>query len=144
MTVNPDEYMPKTVEYCHFQNRFVVRILETDQIWTGEDNFTLEKPKLDVRIMPDPPRSFRPAKIYVRFVNPLDHELSKCLFNLEAPGINFPSGDKYRFPNIKAKEKVDLEVEVMPTRSGHTTIVVTFNANELYNVTGTRKISIIN
>ena len=52
MTVQPEEYMPKTVEYCHFLNRFIVRVRETEQLWTGEDDFILEKPKLDIRIIP--------------------------------------------------------------------------------------------
>ena len=52
MTVQPEEYMPKTVEYCHFLNRFIVRVRETEQLWTGEDDLILEKPKLDIRIIP--------------------------------------------------------------------------------------------
>ena len=50
---------------------------------------------------------------------------------------------KHKFKNIKAKEKVDFELEITPNRTGQTTIVATFNANELYNIIGSRKISII-
>ena len=142
MTVQPEEYMPKTVEYCHFLNRFVVRIPETEQIWTGEDNFTLEKPKLDIRIFPDTPRMLREAKIYIRLINPLSHELTQCYFNVECPGLELKTS-RQKFRNIKAKEKVDLELEATPIRTGQTTIVATFSANELYNVTGSRKIAII-
>lgn len=143
MTVQPDEYMPKTVEYCHFLNRFIVKVRQTDQVWTGEDNFILEKPKLDIRMLPDTPRVFRPAKIFIRFINPLDVELSKCSFSIESPGIDTGRQRKIKFRNIKAKEKVDFEADVTPLRAGQTTIVATFNANELYNVIGSRKISIL-
>ena len=44
MTVTPEEYMPRTVEYCHFSNLFLVNVKETGQTWTGEDDFLLEKP----------------------------------------------------------------------------------------------------
>ena len=91
MTIHPEEYMPKTVEYAHFINRFVVRVKESGQLWTGEDNFLLEKPKLDIRILPDTPRVLRPAKIYIRFANPLDVELSRCTFNIGKYIIMEPS-----------------------------------------------------
>ena len=60
----------------------------------------------------------------------------------EAPGVSIQK-QRHKFRNIKAKEKVDFEMEVIPTRSGQSTIVATFNANELYSITGSRKISII-
>ena len=142
MTVQPEEYMPKTVEYCHFINRFIVRVKDTDQLWTGEDNFILEKPKLDIRVIPDTPRALRTAKIFVRFANPLDIELTKCSFTFEAPGIRM-AYPKYKFRNVKAKEKVDIDFEVTPIRHGQTTIVATFNSNELFNIIGSKKISII-
>ena len=90
----------------------------------------------------DTPRASRPAKIYIRFANPLDLDLSRCNFTVEAPGLRiFNSRQKYR--NVKAKEKVEFELEVTPIRPGPTTIVATFNSNELYNVTGSKKISVI-
>ena len=120
----------------------MVRVKETDQIWTGEDNFILEKPKFDIRILPDTPRIHRQAKLFIRFVNPLEQELTRCTFSIEAPGITI-SKQKHKFKNIKAKEKVDFELEGIPNRTGQTTIVATFNSNELYNIIGSRKISII-
>ena len=142
MTVQPEEYVPKTVEYCHFLNRFIVRVKETGQLWTGEDNFILEKPKLDIRIIPDAPRALRPAKLFIRFINPLDMELTGCNFTFEAPGVRILNA-KQKFRNVKAKEKIDFDLEITPIRAGQTTIVATFNANELYNIVGSKKISII-
>ena len=51
MVVEPEDYMPKTVEYCQFISRFMVTVEETGQSWTGEDDFILEKPKLHVSIL---------------------------------------------------------------------------------------------
>ena len=61
----------------------MVRVKETDQVWTGEDNFILEKPKLETRVLPDTPRIHRPTKIYIRFINPLDQELSRFIWKQE-------------------------------------------------------------
>ncbi len=46
MEVEPADYMPKAVEHCQFVNRFLVKVSQTGQIWHGEDDFVLEKPKL--------------------------------------------------------------------------------------------------
>ncbi len=99
MTVQSEEYMPKTVEYCHFLNRFIARVKETDQLWTGEDNFILEKPKLEIRVVPDTPRVNRGAKIYVRLSNPLNIELTRCYFTVESPGLLNDVKHKFRCDN---------------------------------------------
>ncbi len=46
MEVYPTDYMPKAVEHCQFVNRFLVKVMQTGQVWHGEDVFVLEKPKL--------------------------------------------------------------------------------------------------
>ena len=50
MEVDPSDYMPKAVEYCQFRSMFLVTVRETGQTWTGEDDFTLTKPRLTVRL----------------------------------------------------------------------------------------------
>ena len=44
---------------------------------------------------------------------------------------------------ILGEEKVEHELEATPWRSGTTFLVASFNANELYNITGTKKVAII-
>ena len=51
MEVDPSDYMPKAVEYCQFRSMFLVTVKETGQTWTGEDDFTLTKPRLTVRLV---------------------------------------------------------------------------------------------
>ncbi len=46
MEVEPSDYMTKALEHCQFLNRFLVRVAQTGQVWHGEDDFVLEKPKL--------------------------------------------------------------------------------------------------
>lgn len=88
MEVLPEDYMPKSVEYCMFSNRFLVTVEETEQTWTGEDDFLLAKPTLHVSIRPDPPRAHRSCDILVKLTNPLAQQaLTECEFRIEAPGM---------------------------------------------------------
>eukprot|EP00095_Tigriopus_kingsejongensis_P002392 maker-scaffold714_size108203-snap-gene-0.20 protein:Tk02392 transcript:maker-scaffold714_size108203-snap-gene-0.20-mRNA-1 annotation:"hemocyte protein-glutamine gamma-glutamyltransferase" len=87
MEVSPEDYMPKTVEYCMFMNRFLVTVEETGQTWTGEDDFLLEKPTLQIRVKPNSPRVNRTCTIVIKLNNPLKDELTKCEFSVEAPGL---------------------------------------------------------
>ena len=121
--------------------RFIVRVKETGQSWTGEDDFILDKPSLHLRVTPDAPRVNRSAKVLIRFTNPLDEELTGCVFAVEAPGIT--QSVRRRFRRVQPKEKVEVEVEVRPWRSGPTTIVANFNANELYDISGTKKVNVL-
>ena len=57
-----------------------------------------------------------------------------------------PSFIPYHFipcRKILAEEKVEYEIEATPWRSGTTFVVAAFNANELYNITGAKKVNII-
>ena len=141
MEVEPADYMPRTVEYCQFVNRFLVRVEETGQTWSGEDDFVLVKPRLDVRIM-DTPRVGRVCKIILKLKNPLEEQdLSECVFAIEAPGMT--EAVKRRFRGIEPGETVEIEMEVTPWKAGSTTVVATFNANELYNISGTKKVTVL-
>ena len=50
LKVNPDEYMDKLVEYCTLKCHGLIKVQETNQTWSEEDDFTLEKPKLTFRV----------------------------------------------------------------------------------------------
>lgn len=90
MTVTADEYLPKTVEHCHFVNFCLATVKETGQTWMGEDNLVLDTPGLAVRISPPaeaPCKVGGHCKVSVRFQNPLPVELTGCVFNVEGPGL---------------------------------------------------------
>ncbi len=141
MEVDPTDYMPKAVEYCQFRSMFLVRVRETGQVWNGEDDFVLQKPKLEVKASPDQPRVGRPCKITVRLVNPLREELTGCTFAIEAPGVSDVM--RRRFRSIDPGERVELDLEVTPWRAGNTAIVAMFNSAQLYNVTGSKKVNVL-
>ena len=96
MEVDPSDYMPKAVEYCQFRSMFLVTVRETGQTWTGEDDFTLTKPRLTVRVSPDQPRVGRRARVAIGLANPLKEELTGCVFGVEAPGITDSMKRRFR------------------------------------------------
>ncbi len=50
LTVYPEDYMGKLVDYCMVKIYCLIRIQETNQTWSEEDDFILEKPRLEVEV----------------------------------------------------------------------------------------------
>ena len=50
MTIDPEKYMGRLVDYCMLKINAIVTVKETGQTWTGEDNLILEKPKLNIEV----------------------------------------------------------------------------------------------
>ena len=101
LTVRPEEYMDKLVEYCMVKVYSMIRVVDTNQTWTEEDDFVMDKPRLemevtkvnmdfstdvDIKLMGEAKRK-RLCKVKVTFTNPLPIALTECFFMLEAPGI---------------------------------------------------------
>ena len=77
LVVEPSEYFPYLVDQCLIKLTAVVKVKETRQFWSGEDDFVLLKPTLQVQAI-DRMRKGRPSRIRLSFRNPLDVSLTKC------------------------------------------------------------------
>ena len=51
MTVHPEEYMGNLVDYCMMKINAVIKVKETKQSWSGEDDFIMDKPKLNIEVV---------------------------------------------------------------------------------------------
>ena len=51
MTVYPEEYMDLLVEYCMLKINAVIKVIETNQSWSAEDDFSMKKPKLSIQVI---------------------------------------------------------------------------------------------
>lgn len=49
----PSDYMSKLVDYCMVKIYTLIKVQETNQVWSEEDDFVLEKPKLKVEVKQD-------------------------------------------------------------------------------------------
>lgn len=47
------EYWKKMVEHCMMKIYAICRVQETGQTWSDEDDFSVEKPKLDIQVRLD-------------------------------------------------------------------------------------------
>ena len=140
MEVSPEEYMTKVVDMCIMKNYVLVSVGETGQTWSSEDDFVLEKPSLDIHIQ-NTPRMGRVFNIEISLKNPLNTELTRCSFNIEAPGVI--QAQEVLFRTIQAGEHVQAVIPLLPRNKGQSTLMVVFNAAQLFDVTGTRRITII-
>ena len=50
LEVHPGEYLDRVVEGCNVKCHAVVRVKETNQTWSDEDDFVMDKPKLSIRV----------------------------------------------------------------------------------------------
>ena len=50
MEVQPDDYMGLLVDYCMLKFNAMAQIKETKQSWSGEDDFVMDKPKLEIQV----------------------------------------------------------------------------------------------
>ena len=50
LTVRPEEYMDKLVEYCMVKVYSMIRVVDTNQTWTEEDDFVMDKPRLEMEV----------------------------------------------------------------------------------------------
>ena len=71
LTVDPTEYFDKLVDYCMIKVYAVIRVAETNQFWSEEDDFSLVKPKLKVEQLGQL-YAGRMGRIRLSFINPLE------------------------------------------------------------------------
>merc|ERR1711892_1006563 len=84
MEIYPEDYMPRVVDMCLMKNFVFLSVAETDQTWTSEDDFALEKPNLNLKVK-DHLRAGQKFELEISFTNPLDIKLTKGIFTIEAP-----------------------------------------------------------
>ncbi len=134
LDVRVEDYAEKLVDYCLVKIRGLIRVLETGQMWTEEDDFVLEKPRLSIEVV-------TPKQIRIRLKNPLHVPLTNCALSLECAGLGVR----------RIKER--LESEIAPgavlvhsmsfapkTETRKATLVVVFQSNEMIDVCGSAAI----
>ena len=132
--------MDKLVDYCLVKIYAVIRVKETNQFWSQEDDFVLSKPKLKVEPVGGQLHAGRLGRIRLSFVNPLEVELRGCSITLEAPGI---SEIRERVGNVRWRSSFTHDVLVTPRRAGKTTAVACFSSEAMIDVHGSVKLDIL-
>ena len=139
MEIYPEDYMSRVVDMCFMKNLVFVTVKETQQTWSSEDDFVLEKPSLNLR-MKEWLRANEMFDLEISFINPLNLHLTKCTFNIEAAGIL--KAQDVSFRGIDPGEQVKAILPLRARNMGKSTLMVVFNSLELSDITGTKKLII--
>jgi len=134
-----EDYRDKILDYGMVKFYALASVQETKQCWSEEDDFQLEKPKLDVQTR-GTPQVGQDCFVTFSFLNPLSVSLTDCEFTFEGPGLVRPQTIKYR--DVKGGEMVSQVQKFIPRQSGDRKIVVTFNSRELVDVVGCKPVSV--
>ena len=141
MKVYPEEYLDLLVEYCMLKINAVIKVLETNQSWSGEDDFSMDKPKLSLEVHGDDSLTVRKlATITLKFTNPLDIPLTNCRVNLECSGTIRPTREDVG--DVPPKAEFYHTVTVRPRKKGPRTFVALFSSEEMIDVNGSMKVDI--
>ncbi|XP_041984352.1 hemocyte protein-glutamine gamma-glutamyltransferase-like [Aricia agestis] len=128
------EYLPKLVEYCNIKISAMAIVDETKQSWADDDDFQILKPNIIVKFADDLIIN-QPTTAELAFINPLDTPLSGGEFRVTSSAI---AGRTLRFgaPDVGPRERVAVEVPIVPNKLGVINIVTTYKSNELKDISG--------
>ncbi|XP_069699505.1 hemocyte protein-glutamine gamma-glutamyltransferase-like [Periplaneta americana] len=139
LTVKPEEYVDKLVEYCNMKIYAIATVVETNETWGEEDDFQVLKPNLDIKVIGNPVVN-KPISVKFSFKNPLKTTLTNCKFHYAGPGLVRNTAISYR--DVLPEEEVKLESSLTPQRSGKQKLVATFSSKELVDITGSANIEV--
>ncbi|XP_012257376.2 hemocyte protein-glutamine gamma-glutamyltransferase-like [Athalia rosae] len=140
LTVTVDDYTDKLVEYAIMKLEAIATVKETLQTWSGEDDFQILKPTIDIKIE-DKLIVGKSTAISFSFKNPLTRNLTKCEFNYA--GIGLARHIKLPFENIRPGELVTVRHRLVPQKAGQLNLVATFTSKELVDVTGSATVRVL-
>lgn len=117
----------------------IATVKETQQTWSEEDDFSIEKPQIEILTRGDL-QVGREFTLDVKLTNPVKRVLEDCFFTIEGPGLDRPM--RINFRNIVPGETVTNSIRLVPDRSGTRNIVVIFHSRQLVDVVGTKQVYI--
>ena len=131
--------MGRLVDYCMMKIYALIRVKETNQTWSEEDDFVLEKPKLKLDIVGDA-RAGKMTKVQISCPNPLEVPLTLCKLTID--GSSFCPEIREKLQDIPPKSTVLQNVYIHPKKVGKATLVATFASEEMIDVYGSCKLEV--
>lgn len=95
LRVGWEDYRDKIVDYGHIKVYAMASVQETKHLWSEENDFQLEKPKLDIQVR-GTPQVGQDCFVTFNFMNPVPVNLTECEFTFEGPGLARPQTVKFR------------------------------------------------
>ena len=120
----------------------LIRIKETNQTWSEEDDFVLEKPKLQIEIVSKSIHINRICQIRIRLKNPLPVALTDCAVRVECTALGVSKIVEKLPAGIATGATLVHTGLFAPKKAGKGSLVATFAANEMVDVTGSKPITV--
>merc|ERR1711962_804597 len=136
LTVKYNEYWKKLVEGCLIKMYVICRVQETGQTFTEEDDFEVEKPKLEIKV-PTEVKVRQPCEATFTFKNPLDVPLTELNLSVDGAGLMRPRNIDIT-GEIKPNAQFTHKVTFLPRVHGDRKIIASFNAKELFDISGVK------
>ncbi|UYV85179.1 F13A1 [Cordylochernes scorpioides] len=154
ITVMPEEYLEKLVEYCMMKIYALATVRETRQTWAEEDDFLVTKPHLNIKVTSsltknsalntkiyENPQVGRPFNVNFNFQNPLNKKLQNCKLTIEGPGLSEPMILRVR--DVEPEAAMSHNVSLQPRRDGSRKLVAVFNSDQLLEIQGSLQITVL-
>lgn len=119
----------------------ICTVQETQQVWSGDDDFQLLTPSIKVDIK----KQFKVGEtvnVGLSLSNPLDFPLANCSFYLSGPGL-IKRTVKIPFRDMKGLETISVSVPVTGNLKGEFKLVSTFTSTQLSDITGSASVSVV-
>jgi len=138
--ITPEQYFDKLVDYCMVKIYALARVTETNQAWSEEDDFVINKPKLGLQVE-QPCVVGQECRVQFSFQNPLNMQLNGCTFSFEGSGLTRPRVVK--LDRVVAPHETFSHIETfVPHEAGEKTIVATFQCRQLFDIEGSKSVYI--
>ncbi|KAF0308137.1 Hemocyte protein-glutamine gamma-glutamyltransferase [Amphibalanus amphitrite] len=138
--ITPEQYMDKLVDYCMVKIYAMANVTETRQAWSEEDDFVISKPKLSIQL-DGPCVVGQQCLVNFSFVNPLSVPLTDCMFSFEGSGLIRPSVSQLR-STVQPGATFTHAESFVPRMSGEKTIVASFQCRQLFDIEGSKTLTV--
>jgi len=140
LSVKYNEYWKKLVEGCLIKMYVVCRVQETGQTFTEEDDFEVEKPKLEIKV-PAETKVREKCQATFTFKNPLDVPLTGLELSVDGAGLMRPRNIAID-GEIKPNGQFSHTITFLPRIHGDRKIIASFNSKELFDINGTKNFKV--
>ncbi|KAI0232073.1 hypothetical protein LSAT2_017573 [Lamellibrachia satsuma] len=117
-------------------------VRETEQVFTTQKVIDFDKPDLEMEVSSNRVNIGQQFEVVIRFTNPLDLTLTKCVVNLEGPGIQDDLNIQLH-RSIKPGETMSQKVKLTPKYRGKRELIANFHSERLVGITGSVVVDVV-
>lgn len=140
LTVQFNEYWKKLVEGCLMKIYIICRVEETGQTYTEEDDFVVEKPRLQIGLQGEM-KERQSCQVTFSFKNPLDTPLTNCHLSIDGSGLMRPKSFDIE-GDVDPEGQFSYTMRFRPRIHGDRKIIASFYSKELSDINGVKSFSV--